>query len=95
MLFRGLRGRYRDSGLDFKLINLGPVDTPINPRFEEGDKQVSLVVASATDTAQFITRSLQKNGSDFYFPFYIGCVMRFLGWLPDRIFELLTAPFKR
>lgn len=95
MFFRGLRIRYADTGIDFKLLYLGPVDTPINPRFSELESSESMIVASAPSTAAFISKMIASGRRDFYFPFYILVVFTFLRWLPDRLFQLLTNPFKR
>ena len=95
MLFRGLRSRYADSKIQFKLLYLGPVDTPINPRFAEQESSDSLIVASAPATAQFIDKMIHSNRQDFYFPLYILVVFTFLRWLPDKLFQFLTSPFKR
>lgn len=95
MLFRGLRIRYADSGVDFKLLYLGPVDTPINPRFSEQESSESMIVASAPSTAAYIGKMIASKRQDFYFPLYILVVFTFLRWLPDKLFQLLTNPFKR
>lgn len=95
MLFRGLRIRYTGSGLLFKLLYLGPVDTPINPRFSEQESSSSMVVASAPKTAQYMRRMLESKRENFYFPLYILIVFTFLRWLPDKLFQALTNPFKR
>ncbi|MEZ5503559.1 MAG: SDR family NAD(P)-dependent oxidoreductase [Halioglobus sp.] len=95
MLMRGLRIRYAATRLQFKLLYLGPVDTPINPRFSAQEPSGSAIVASATGTAEFIVRMLGSNRRNFYFPFYIFLVFTFLRWLPDTWFEFLTSPFKR
>ena len=95
MMVRGLRLRYSDSALQFKLVHLGPVDTGINPRFTPGEQQGSLIVASAADAARYIAGAIDCGAEDFYFPLYIRMVYTFLGWLPDRPFHFLTAKFKR
>lgn len=95
MLLRGLRIRYAGSGLQFKLLYLGPVDTPINPRFSQNAPSDSLIVASAPATAQYIARLLASKREDFYFPLYILAIFALLRWLPDRWFEFLTSRFKR
>jgi len=95
MLLRGLRIRYAGTGLHFKLLYLGPVDTPINPRFEQEEPSSSFLVASAPDTARYITGMMTSSRQNFYFPLYIFLIFTFLRWLPDRVFESLTSPFKR
>jgi len=95
MLFRGLRLRHAGSGVSFKLLYLGPVDTPINPGFDPEAPADSQIVASAADTAAFIATLLASRRENFYFPFYIRVVFALLGWLPDRLFERLTGPFRR
>lgn len=95
MLFRGLRIRYADSGMDFKLLYLGPVDTPINPRFSEQEPAESFIVASAESTAAYIGKMIGSGRQDFYFPFYILVIFVLLRWLPDKLFQLITNPFKR
>jgi short-subunit dehydrogenase len=95
MLMRGLRMRYADKPIDFKILYLGPVDTPINPRFSEEESSQSLVVASSSKTAEYIARMISSKRQNFYFPTYILLVFTFLRWLPDRVFEVVTSPFKR
>ncbi|MFT4518809.1 MAG: short-subunit dehydrogenase [Halioglobus sp.] len=95
MLMRGLRMRYANKAIDFKILYLGPVDTPINPRFSEGQSSQSLVVASSPKTAEYIVRMISSKRQSFYYPTYILLIFTFLRWLPDKIFELVTSPFKR
>lgn len=95
MLFRGLRIRYRKTNLQFKLLYLGPVDTPINPRFVDREPSNSLIVASAADTADHIAKLIASNRRDSYYPLYIYGIFMFLRWLPDKWFELITGHFKR
>lgn len=95
MLLRGLRIRYAGTGLKFKLLYLGPVDTPINPRFADEEPSSSFVVASAPATAKYIIGMMTSRRQNFYFPLYIFVIFTFLRWLPDRVFEFLTSPFKR
>lgn len=95
MLFRGLRIRYSKS-IRFKLVYLGSVDTQINPRFKAKptDKK-SYIIASPGETAQYISKAMLSNKQNFYFPLYISVVFHLLKWLPDSIFEWLTARFRR
>lgn len=95
MLMRGLRIRYADSNLQFKLLYLGPVDTPINPRFSQEEPVESRIVASAPATAEYISRLIHSRRQNFYYPMYIHIVFTFLRWLPDTWFEFLTSRFKR
>lgn len=95
MLFRGLRTRYRKTNLHFKLLYLGPVDTPINPRFEGQDSSDSIIVASASSTADYIAKLIASKRSSSYYPLYIYGIFIFLRWLPDKWFELITRRFKR
>jgi short-subunit dehydrogenase len=95
MVIRGLRSRYARSRLQFKLLHLGPVDTPINPRFAQQDSSDSMIVASAPATAEYIAKIMNSKRQNFYFPLYILIVFTFLRWLPDKWFEFLTSPFKR
>ncbi len=95
MLMRGLRLRYSGGPLQFKLVYLGPVDTQINQRFAEGSESNSMLVALATDAAQFIVGAIERSRDNYYFPFYVRLVFTYLRWLPDRLFGTLTAPFKR
>ena len=95
MIMRGLRLRYSTSNLQFKVLYLGPVDTPINPRFTPSEKPPSPIVASANKTAGYIVNMMSRNHNNFYFPLYIFAVFTFLRGLPDSWFELLTKRFKR
>ncbi|MDG2045649.1 MAG: SDR family NAD(P)-dependent oxidoreductase [Halioglobus sp.] len=95
MLFRGLRIRYRKTNLQFKLLYLGPVDTPINPRFEGKESSGSLILASAPNTADYIANLIASKRSSSYYPLYIYGIFLFLRWLPDNWFELITSRFKR
>jgi short-subunit dehydrogenase len=95
MVMRGLRLRYIDTDLKFKLLYLGPVDTPINPRFSEDVAVNSLIVSSAPSTASYIVKIIDSKRNDFYFPLYIALIFTFLRWLPDKWFEFLTGRFKR
>lgn len=95
MLFRGLRIRYTKSHLKFKIVYLGPVDTPINPRFADQEPSSSLVVASAPAAAEHIANFIAGNRLDYYYPLYVFGIFSFLRWLPDAWFESITARFKR
>lgn len=95
MMMRGLRTRYVGRSIAFKLLYLGPVDTPINPRFSEEESSQSLIVASSPRTAKYIADMIDSKRENFYFPFYIWAVFTFLRWLPDKVFEVVTGPFKR
>ena len=95
MFVRGCRIRYRNSGLAFKLVYLGPVDTSINPRFANQPPTDSLIVVSAKDTAKYVARIIDSSRNNFYFPLYILVLFTFLRWLPDVVFEFLTSPVKR
>ena len=95
MLMRGLRLRYSDTRLQFKVLYLGPVDTQINPRFTQQQATKSMFIASADTTASYIVKMLGSDRTDFYYPFYIYWIFFLLRWLPDRWFQSLTSPFKR
>lgn len=95
MMFRGLRSRYADSPIKFKLLYLGPVDTPINPQYSKQHAASSPLVASAPATAAHIVRVLASARKNFYFPFYIRVALTALPWLPDRLFHQLTRSVKR
>jgi short-subunit dehydrogenase len=95
MLFRGLRIRYERTNLHFKLLYLGPVDTPINPRFVDQEPSNSMIVASAPATASHIAKFIASNRRDSYYPLYILGIFVFLRWLPDKWFESITNRFKR
>lgn len=95
MLFRSLRSRYADSDIRFKLLYLGPVDTPINPQYSDQHAASSPLVASATDTAEYIARLLHSEHDNFYFPFYIRVILTTMRWLPDRWYGRLTSALGR
>jgi short-subunit dehydrogenase len=95
MIMRGLRIRYADSSLRFKILYLGPVDTPINPRFSEHSAADSRIVASAPATAEYIANMIGSKRQNFYFPSYVHLIFTFLRWLPDSWFEFITSRFKR
>jgi short-subunit dehydrogenase len=96
MLFRGLRIRYKRSKLQFKLVFLGPVATPINPRFEARiSKTKSLIVTTPEAAAKHIAKSILSRRRNFYFPRYIQIALLTLRWLPDNIFEFLTGKLRR
>lgn len=95
MLLRGLRIRYAASNLQFKLLYLGPVATQINPKFSGQEPAGSLVVAPVSAAADYIETIISSGRKNFYYPFYIHLVFTFLRWLPDRIFQFVTRPFKR
>jgi short-subunit dehydrogenase len=95
MIMRGLRIRYQGSGLTFKSLNLGPVDTRINPRFSEDIPVNPIIVSSAHDTASYIVKIIESERTTFYFPLYVSLVFIFLRWLPDKWFHFLTSRFKR
>jgi len=95
MMFRGLRDRYAHSDIKFKLLYLGPVDTPINSQYSEQHPASSSLVASATDTAKYIAHLLHSEHDNFYFPFYIRVILITLRWLPDRWYSRLTSALGR
>jgi len=77
------------------VLYLGPVDTPINPRYSEQRPASSPLVSSMPDAAACIARLLHSERENFYFPFYIFLALTALAWLPDRWFMLLTSPLRR
>jgi short-subunit dehydrogenase len=96
MLFRGLRIRYNKSRLQFKLVYLGPVNTSINPRFDNSTSEIdSPIIATPEATAEYIAKSINSRRHNFYFPFYISIIFFTLRWLPDKAFEFLTGRFRR
>ena len=96
MAFRSLRLRYRKHGVLFKVVYLGPVDTEINPRFaKERSGKAPLWITSTEDASRFIIKCASNTGHMFYYPWYVSVLIKFFGWLPDRLFETLTGSFKR
>lgn len=95
LAFRSFRIRFRHSRVRFKLLCLGPVHTSINPRFRP-DAPPPRGVALPGDVARFLVEKvLPSRGLDFYYPWKVGMVCRFGGWMPDSLFELVTRPFRR
>ncbi len=96
MAFRSLRLRYREFGVLFKVVYLGPVDTEINPRFAKQDgEKARYWVTSPENASRFIIKSASKPGHTFYYPWYVSVLIQLFGWLPDGLFEAITRSFKR
>lgn len=95
LAFRSFRLRFRHARARFKLLCLGPVHTSINPRFRP-DAPPPRGVAMPGDVARFLVEKvLPSRRLDFYYPWKVGMVCRFGGWMPDSCFELVTRPFRR
>lgn len=95
LAFRSFRFRFRRLPVSFKLLFLGPVHTSINPRFRI-DAPPPRGVAMPEDVARFLAKKvLPSRRQNFYFPWKVGVVCRFGGWMPDSLFEWLTRPFRR
>ncbi len=96
MAFRSLRLRYRNSGVRFQTVYLGPVDTNINPRFAaESAKKPAPWVATPESAARTIVKSIFRSRNTVYYPRYMSVLVRLFGWMPDLLFEILTRPLKR
>lgn len=95
LAFRSFRPRFRRMPVRFKLVYLGPVHTSINPRFRL-DAPPPRGVALPSDVATFLMEKvLPSRRENFYYPWKVGVVCRFGGWMPDALFEFLTRPFRR
>ena len=92
MAFRGLRLRYRGTGVQFKAVHFGPVDTPVVPRFAQAQRP--RWVLSAADAAGCVMRVLEKRGGRFYYP-WSSWVIRVTSVVPDAWFHDLTKRFRR
>lgn len=90
MAFRSLRLRYAYTGIEFKIVYLGPVDTPI----AGGGPRRRPWIATADDAALFLARVLQRREDDYYYPLS-GWLARLTAFLPDRTFDRLAARFRR
>lgn len=94
MAFRAFRQRYAKDPVTFKLLYLGPVHTSINPRFVQAPKARGVSTPEAV--ARYLVNTvLSKRGLSSYYPWTAGLVARFGAWMPDRLFEGLTRPFRR
>ena len=95
MGFRAMRLRHAGEATLFKVVYLGPVHTSINPRFvAEGMPARGVVTPEAV--ARYLTEEvLPKPRAIFYYPWTTRWVCRFGAWMPDRLFERLTRPFRR
>ncbi len=79
----------------FKRLVLGPVHTSINPRFRS-EEAAPRGVARPEEVARYLANSvLSSRRAFFYYPWTVGAVGRFGGWLPDALFERLTRPLRR
>jgi short-subunit dehydrogenase len=92
MAFRSLRLRYRDTGVQFKTVHFGPVDTPVVPRFAQA--RTPRWVLSATEAADCVMRALEKRGGQFYYP-WSSWVIRATSLVPDSWFHHLTKRLRR
>jgi len=96
MAFRSLRLRYRNYGVLFKMVYLGPIDTGINPRFaQQGGEKVPPWVASPENASSFMIKCASSRRHAFYYPWYVFVLMKLFGWFPDSLFESITRTFKR
>lgn len=92
MSFRSFRLRYHDSGVKFKTIHFGPVDTLVIPRFADSKKGGWVVSASAA--ARYISQVIKSHKQNFYYPLN-SWLIRLTAFIPDRIFHVLTKGFRR
>lgn len=92
MAFRSLRLRYSGTGVKFKAIHFGPIDTLVIPRFVNSKK--GKWVVSAEDAARYIIKVIARKGGMFYFPLN-SWIIKFTSFLPDSLFHSLTKKLRR
>lgn len=97
MAFRCLRTQFGHSGVCFKTMYFGPIDTHINPRFQISPlpTKTTLLIASPKAAAKSILKAISSSRQSFYFPWYM-ILLRYCGfWIPDSLFEFLTKKLRR
>lgn len=92
MAFRSFRLRYDNSGIKFKTVHFGPVDTLVIPRFVHSKK--GRWVISAERAAKFIRKVMRLEAGEYYYP-ATSWLLRLASFLPDRFFHKLTSSFRR
>lgn len=89
MAFRSFRLRYQDSGVRFKSVHFGPIDTPIIPRSKK-----RVWIASADQAASYIQKVITSRRSKFFYP-WNSWLIRLTSFLPDNFAHTLTKKFRR
>jgi len=82
MAFRSLRARYRGTGVRFKTVLLGPIQTEM----WEG-KKIPLLIPPPERAARAIARFLPSPRHTLYYPSFTTTLLRLSSWLPDPVFS--------
>ena len=85
LTFRRLRIHFAKSGIKFSTIYFGPIDTELwrGPR-------VRFLVPSASRAARYIIKIFEKNGGEYYFPFFTTLLSRLSLLLPEPLFVFFS-----
>lgn len=95
MAFRSLALRYRGSGVRFKSMLLGPIETEGYRGHDRKRPSLGLHLRTADQAARAIRRALRGRRSVRTYPALLGLAFRMTSWLPDSAFNALTQPFRR
>ena len=96
MAFRGYYLRYHTQNIQFQVLSLGPINTFINPRFQNEDISIKkLWVADPEDVAVYAYNRRNTASNRMFYPFYVRLLYVFLSWMPDWLFDSITTRFKR
>ncbi len=85
MAVRSLRVRYRNSGVRFATVVLGPIAT------EMWEGKRSFLVPSKEKAAAAIAKFAFSNRTTLYYPAFTTWLLRLTLWLPDSIFSILST----
>jgi len=89
MLMRSLRLNRTLTGIRYKNVYLGPVQTEVN-------REKKIYIPTIENTARFIADSVvPANKNDFYYPFAAWLACKVLLLLPDGLFNRLTSSMRR
>ena len=85
MAFRRLNLQYRNEEVGFSTIYLSAIDTDL----WKGSR--NYFVPSAEKAAEFIRKTLNKPGKEYFFPFFPTLLARLSLLVPNRFFHLLKS----
>ncbi len=81
LTFRRLRIHFAKTGLQFSTVYFGPVDT----KLWRGPK-IPIIIPSVDRAADYIIKTFQRNGGEFYFPFFTTFLSRLSIFFPESLF---------
>lgn len=96
MAFRSLRIRYSRTGVKFKTVHPGPIDTDQSNKGRSNEhKRKGLHVATEEQMALCIIKIIGSKRQNHYFPAYVGLAYFISFWFPDPFMDWLSRKFKR